>query len=282
MTALARIALRAYPPSFRARYGPELAALIEDTGSSPRITLDLLMGAIRAWLQPALAGGEGLRLRLQASVSTTWVAWCAGFLATPAVNRALLDPPTTGTTGVVRSLLAVGEVLFLVGWGLALLGATPLIVASLVPAVRTRNWSALRPLLPVALLGTLEVGGLLAIAVTRVGGVAHPGPVQRDGIVLWLAGFALLVCLLGLGPALSIQRLRPPAAVLRASCWITFPLALTLTAATGCGLAAAVIAGDGVLFSSAIPIWIAICVAALASLTALTSSLRGAHALIAH
>lgn len=280
MNRLERLALGLYPPSFRARYGSELAALLEDTGRSPRATLDLVVGALRAWLRPALTGTDGPRRRLQASVATTWVAWCAGFLITPAVNRALLDPPTAGATGVVRSLLGVGEGLFFLGWALALLGAIPLIAASLLPAIRRHDWRALRPLLPIVLLGILEVGGALAITAIRVGD-SQPGLAQRVALALWLMGFAALVGLLGLGPALSIERLGPPAEALRASCWLTLPLALTLTAATGCALAAAAIDHDGALFWSAVPLWMAIGVAVLASLAALTSSLRGTRALIA-
>lgn len=44
-----RLLLGLYPPSFRERYGDELEALVEDTASSPRISRDLAVGALRAW-----------------------------------------------------------------------------------------------------------------------------------------------------------------------------------------------------------------------------------------
>lgn len=62
MSRLARIAMRAYPPSFRARYGEELAALVEDLPASRRATVDLFAGAGRAWIRPTFAGDGPYRL----------------------------------------------------------------------------------------------------------------------------------------------------------------------------------------------------------------------------
>src|SRR5690242_7077585 len=116
MNRLAGLAIKAYPPSFRDRYGDELRALVDDLPSSSRATADLVRGAARAWLRPSLTGPDARRRRLQATLATTWVAWCAGFLAAPAINRALLDPPTHGTTAFVRDMLDVAQALFFSGW----------------------------------------------------------------------------------------------------------------------------------------------------------------------
>ncbi|MGC2191547.1 MAG: hypothetical protein WA751_04365 [Candidatus Dormiibacterota bacterium] len=51
-----RLLLWLYPPSFRERYGSELAALVEDTLPAPRMTLDLALGAVRAWSGPRFRG----------------------------------------------------------------------------------------------------------------------------------------------------------------------------------------------------------------------------------
>ena len=278
MSALARIALRAYPPSFRSRYDAELAALVADTGASTSAAVDLMLGAVRAWLRPTFPGPDGARRRLQASVATTWVAWCAGFLVAPAVNRALLDAPTPGATGTVRSLLDIGYGLFFLGWGLAAVGVAPLVIRSVLPAVRAGDWAALRPLLPALALGVVEAGGLIAIAATRFGGVSLPSWVARGAVMLWLVGFAVLIVLLGVGPATSISRLQPSAVALRVPSVFAVALAVTLTAITGCSLAAAATAGDATLVNSAVPVWVAITIAILASLAALTSSVRGARA----
>ena len=52
--ALAALALRAYPPDWRARYGDELESLIADLRASGRapmpMAFDVLCGAVAAWL----------------------------------------------------------------------------------------------------------------------------------------------------------------------------------------------------------------------------------------
>ena len=46
MRRLARLAARLYPPAWRARYGVEFDALVEDSGSGWRTLADILKGAI--------------------------------------------------------------------------------------------------------------------------------------------------------------------------------------------------------------------------------------------
>ena len=61
--------LALYPPRWRRRYGRELRALIDAQPFSPQTAIDLIAGAIDAWLepqkfpmQPALAGKEGVTM----------------------------------------------------------------------------------------------------------------------------------------------------------------------------------------------------------------------------
>ena len=42
--------LRLYPPAWRARYGEEFAATVEDVGLRPQLVIDIVSGAIDAWL----------------------------------------------------------------------------------------------------------------------------------------------------------------------------------------------------------------------------------------
>jgi hypothetical protein len=122
----ARAALATYPPSFRERYGSELASVVVDTGTDRRVLADLLLASARAWLRPSLPGdpSERVRGRRLATVSTVWVCWCAVFVAGAALLRAIEDPPpvgfdpNTGGWGVahdaVATALAVGWLLILV------------------------------------------------------------------------------------------------------------------------------------------------------------------------
>lgn len=279
MSVLTRLALRAYPPSFHDRYGAELAALVDDTGTSARVTADLAFGAVRAWMRPTFAGADPVGGRLRATMSTTWVAWCVGFLIAPAVNRALLDQPTPGATGSVRALLDVAYVAFFVGWAGALLGAAPVVLRQVLPALRSRDWRVLRPMLPALLLGLGEAAGLVAIVTTRAGVVGHPSTAAYTGAGIWLAGFIAFIVALGVGPAVSLGRLNPDPVGLRLPTLLTAAVAAALAVATGCSLAAQAIADDGTIFSSTVPVWIAIGVAVACSLTALTSSARGLRAI---
>ena len=150
---LARVAPLAYPPSFRERYGPELSALVVDTGTSPRVAADLAVGALRAWLRPVLGvdPAERVRQRRLATVSTVWVCWCATFVATAGLLRALEDPPPPGFDPDHGGWLVVHDVVLTaltVGWVLVLLVGVPIGLVAL------RRHRSVRRLVagPVALL----------------------------------------------------------------------------------------------------------------------------------
>ena len=206
------------------------------------------------------------------------MAWCAGFLVAPAINRSLLDPPTTAASHSVRTLLGVAFVLFFVGWALALLGAAPVVARAVLPALRSGSWSALRPLLPALILGPVEAAGLIALALTPHPSVTHPPGLWVIAALFWLAGFAAFIASIGVGPALSLARLEPAPDVLRVPTWLGLPLAITLAALTGCSLAAAVMAGNASLIGSSVPVVAALTVGCVASLVALVSSGRAALA----
>lgn len=269
MTAMSRLAVRSYPPSFRERYGAELEALVEDTGTSARTVLDLLLGAARAWLRPALAT-DGRRRRLQASVTTVWMAWCAGFLVVPAINRLLLDPPMPSVSGTDRSLLGAAGVLLIAGWVLALLGALPLAWRALVQARRGGDWRPLRPLLPTLVVGLADSALLVAVAlVPRGHSPAHPSALFVVVTLAWLVCFLALVAMLGIAPALTVTRVRPDERTLRAPALLAAAVALCLAGTTATSLAASIDAGAGP-FGTAV-----LTVGVLASLVALVSAMRG-------
>ncbi|HUN33916.1 MAG TPA: hypothetical protein VMU95_18085 [Trebonia sp.] len=71
---LARVALGLYPPAWRARYGDEVQALLEDSGAGVRAAASLAWHAVPAWAWPArhLHDRPG---RMRASLATTGMAW---------------------------------------------------------------------------------------------------------------------------------------------------------------------------------------------------------------
>ncbi len=148
----ARTLLATYPPSFHERYGDELTALVEDTGCGPRVLLDLLAGSVRAWVRPSFAGdpNERARRRRLATVSTVWVCWCAVFVATGALLRAVEDPPPLGFDpgrggwGVAHDAVSTA---LAVGWALVVAVGAPLGLRAL-----RRHPSVRRAVLPPVVL----------------------------------------------------------------------------------------------------------------------------------
>lgn len=274
MTDLAtRLALRTYPPSFRERYGAELETLVVDTGTGPRTVLNLLAGSIAAWLRPVLPiePGERRRRRLQASVATTWVAWCAGFLIAPSANRALLDPPVPGANTAVRTLLHVAQWSMVAGWVLVLIGGVPLGLRVIVSAFRGRETKTLRPLWTPVILLVAEAAGAGLLVALRGDDAQQPSTAFTIIFLLWTIGFGLLVVTGGLGPAAALTRHRPDTTALRLPGLLAIGVAIALATTTVTSLAAVTVATSPALFT--IP---ALVVASGASLVALTTSLRGA------
>jgi hypothetical protein len=72
--ALAQAALSLYPPAWRARYGDEVLALLEDSGGGPRTAASLAWHAVPAWAWPPrhLHDGSG---RMRSSLATVGLAW---------------------------------------------------------------------------------------------------------------------------------------------------------------------------------------------------------------
>jgi hypothetical protein len=279
VTAASRWALRVYPPWFRSRYGAELAALADDVGSSWRHTAGLYFGAARAWLRPTFNGPDATRLRLQASVTTVWMAWCGAFLIAPAMTKALVDPPGPHVDTAVRRLLDAATLVLAAGWVIALAGVALIGWRALVPALRARQWAVLLPLLPAIGFGIIDAGGLVALALAARWSSSGPTPEMIAAASIWLASTLAFLAALGIGPNVMIRRLHPDAAALRTPTLLAAMLALCLASLTGLCAMAALIAGNASLVGSFAPVAAVMVVAVVASATALVSSARGVLAL---
>ncbi|HEY8753640.1 MAG TPA: hypothetical protein VIM40_08360 [Arthrobacter sp.] len=277
MSRLAKLALRAYPPSFRTRYGDELAALVEEMPESAHTTADLFGGALRAWVRPSFSGPDGVRLRLQATISTTWIAWCAGFLIVPALNKALLDPPGPDAAAAVRGLMYAATTLLLVGWAIALVGGGILVVRAVMPALRSQGRKVLCPLIPATILAVVLALGFVALESIRPE-VGRPPAVLAWVFFGWLIALVVFVGCLGVGPTVSLRRLDARISTLRVPVFLSSGLALVLTAMSACGLIAVFLGRDATLLSSVLPVIIVLLISVIASVVALASSARGINA----
>src|ERR1700722_11758928 len=95
---LVRTALGLYPPAWRARYGAEVRALLDDSGGGARAAASLAWHAAPAWAWPPrhLQDGSG---RMRSSLATTGIAWAllAG-LGAVFVQLTQAQGSTQGTT----------------------------------------------------------------------------------------------------------------------------------------------------------------------------------------
>lgn len=275
-----RLLLACYPPSFRDRYGAELAALVEDTGAGPRVCWDVAVGAAAAWLRPAFTGEppERARRRLQAGLSTIWIAWCAGVLAVPVVARSLLDPPVPGAGGTMRLLVAAARLALLAGGAVAAGCALLLARRVLVPALRSGHRRVWRPLLPAVLLLVLESIGALGVWLLRRGHPAvwpHPSTVFVAALLGWLAGLAALAVVGAAGPPVALRLARPPARALRLPAVLAIGVTAALTALAGTQAAAVLLAGHGPVAFGGAAVTVLAAAGALVSTGRTVPALRG-------
>ncbi|MCW2544790.1 MAG: hypothetical protein JWM40_2342 [Frankiales bacterium] len=265
MSRGSRLALAAYPPSWRERYGAELAELSEDQVG---VTRDLLVGAARAWLRPA--GPRSAQDRKLSTICTAHVAWCAAFVGSLVFVKQVNDPPLPGvTTGWSQPFWGLAKASFFLGWVVLLLGGTGLLLRVAVEARRRREWAVLRPMLPASALLVLVLGGLPFLTGSDASTAA---------VLVWLLLGLALVVAGAIGPAVSLRRSGLDPAALQLS-WL---VAGVLTTISLC-LALSTVAQAAVLSSHApsavlAPMWggvLVVCAAALASGTSLRRSLAG-------
>lgn len=148
---ISRSLLRLYPAAWRARYGDELAAMLDELRLSPFALLDVLLGALDAHLHADLLPGRVFSMtnRLRSSAIAVFCGFAVFVLAYAGWAR--LTDPQAPFTAVAR---AHGEVM--IAWDAAQVAATVAGLAVLVGGV---------PILLVALVGAWRGGrrGILTL-----------------------------------------------------------------------------------------------------------------------
>src|SRR5271156_6806576 len=71
---LARVSLSLYPSAWRARYGDEVRALLEDSGAGVRAAASLAWRSVPAWFCPSRHLHDRPE-RMRASLATVLMAW---------------------------------------------------------------------------------------------------------------------------------------------------------------------------------------------------------------
>lgn len=217
---LARLALALYPLAYRRRYGAEMAALIEDTGASPRAVADLLRGAARAHLRPErgleqeLGPDDRMRLGLS-SILLCWIVFAGAGLG---LFKTTEDRPFRAAGDSYQLLGAAHmaiQVLAVVASAAVVIGAAPLVLAALRQARDTRSVERAT----VLAVGSVVVFGLATAALVAVANLspAPSGAIAAVSLAVW-TGVAL-ACGLGcaLAARLGVFAITVPRDVLRIS-----------------------------------------------------------------
>lgn len=160
--------LRLYPGAWRSRYGAEMEVLLEDRRPGLRVRLDLVRGALDAWLHPAVPS------RVPAAA-----ALLGGGLWTVAAAAVVTQPTPADWPGYIADVL----------W-LTVLGATFLFVGTLGCALRAGGRDRRPGAVAVLLTGAgylLWIGALVATAT-----VGFDGPVLAAAQTLAVLGSAFV------------------------------------------------------------------------------------------
>jgi hypothetical protein len=202
---LARLALALYPLAYRRRYGDEMAALIEDSGASPRAVADLARGALRAHLrpEPAVAGEIGRDDRLRLGVSAVLLCWVLFTMAGLALYKTTEGGPFEGLHGAPSLLGAAHlgiQILAAVGSLAVVLGAAPLVLAALRQAAP--GTEARRALLLACGCVATFVGATIALVLLAMAKTGFSSGVDA----LILGAWSLLAAGCGIGCALVARR----------------------------------------------------------------------------
>ena len=277
-TRLARAALRLYPPAWRARYGAEVLALLDDTGGGLMAALGVAWRALPAWIWPPRQLHDR-EARVRASLGTVLAAGAtlAGVCLVFAQLTQLQGFRAHGSPVVVGSY-AIFDVAMAVCALAAAAGGLPLWLVMLRRARREHRVRETAYLMsPIIAPGAYLV--TLAAIVRLLGGPDGVSPGVFFALTLLGFGAAAAACA---GPILAMQRLRPrgPAVQLAvraagvATAAITVAAAASATALTGLCLWARGFAGyhSGTLLGGYLAV-----VAALA-MTAAVSARRGTRA----
>jgi len=220
---LTRAALALYPPSWRARYGDEVLALLGDSGGGPVAVASVAWRALPAWFSPPLPDRP---TRMRASLATALMSWSmlAG-LGLVFAQLTQLQGLTAPGHPELRWAYAVFDVTLAASALIAGLGGLPLWLLML---RRARREHRVRDAVYLFLPLLAPVAYLIGLAGTaRL--VAGPNGVSQGWFgAVTLAGFAAAATAAA-GPGLALRRLQPRGPALR-------------LAATAAGLSAAVMA----------------------------------------
>jgi uncharacterized membrane protein YozB (DUF420 family) len=210
-TPLARAALALYPPSWRARYGDEVHALLDESGGGLGAVASVAWRALPAWIWPP-AHLHDRPARMRASLATGLLAW--SFLTGLGLVFAQLTQ-FQGYRPHGHPMVAWAYLIFDAALALSIaaagLGGLPLWLLMLRRAHRERRRREVACLLLPLIAPAAFLAGL-SITVRLAGGADGVSPWWF--LVITLAGFGFAAAAAA-GPGLAMRRLQPRGPALR-------------------------------------------------------------------
>jgi hypothetical protein len=218
-----------YPERWRARYGEEYRALLEQLSLTPRLLVDIVMAATAAHLDPKWEPARPAVLRrLRAEELVVLMAWLALVVAGSGFQKLTEDPAfaaaasTDPLVGLAMVLVVGGAMVSLVA---VLAGASPIVLAIIRSAfVGRRPGTILLLATPLVLLGGWVLATLLLVA-------AVPAPattLSRAALLAaWAGSFVIAITLGAAAVAAAAIRSSVPLACYRLA---VVPAGVTATA----------------------------------------------------
>jgi energy-converting hydrogenase Eha subunit C len=205
---MARILVGCYPPSWRARYAPEMLALLADTGLSVRRVANVVGAAAVAWVRPA-RHLHNPPARIRASLSVVFGSWtelaAAALLFGQLYEDESLAPATPGhpiTAGLYHFYVAAAHV----SVGILAVATLPLAVLLLRAAIRRRAYGEI-VLLTLPATASL---GFLGLLITLSHATRHAGGGLSSCWFLALTALGLVAgAAVAAGPIAVLRRQRP-------------------------------------------------------------------------
>lgn len=232
---LAHAALALYPAPWRARYGDEVRALLDESGADLRTIASLAWQALPAWVWPARHLYDR-PARMRASLATVLMAWTA------LTGLALVFAQLTQAQGlrppghpIIGWAYWVFDVAVLVSVLVVAAGGLPLWLLMLRSARREHRPRDIAYLLSPAVVPAMY----LAAVIVAVRLISHAHGVGQ----WWFLGFVLLGFAAGgvsaAGPALALRRLRPRGPAVRLAARAAGIAAATMSLAGAASIVAA-------------------------------------------
>lgn len=235
--------LRVYPAAWRARYGDELATLVEELGDDARMSshdrFDVVRSGVSERVRVLTAGGLPPREQAREGSLLVLFAWTLFVLGGFGVQKA--SEHWQAVTPASKQGLPAGafDVLFWtagVGSALVLLGVA-LSLPGFVSLLRRGGWTTIRrPILRALLLSLLGVAATVGLArwahsLTPAGRNGHNG-LYSGAFVAWVLLFAACLAAWGVAARATARQLSWSVRILRLEVWLGLAVSAAMAVMT--------------------------------------------------